>query len=432
MLSNGRCRLVLIMSSSKIFDTSAVLLSCSYIFATRILIIDRLPINSFFAGTGFLPLKRQVSFMKNREVAKLLYDIADLLEIKGEMVFKVVAYRRAAQAVESLSRDVEDMSREGKLDEIHGVGKGIAEKIDEYIKSGTSKYFDELKKGLPSGFAEMLAVEGIGPKKIRLFYDKLKIKSIKDLENAAKQGKLRKIPTLGEKTEQNILKSIEAAKKRGGRMPLGYALLLADDIISEMKKNRHVDRIDAAGSLRRMRDTIGDIDILVASGRPANVIDYFTKIKGVVRVIATWPTKASINLSNGMQVDLRVLPEKEYGSALMYFTGSKEHNVELRRVAISKGMKLSEYGLFKGKKFIAGRDEEEVYKKLGMAYIHPEIRENRGEIELARKGKLPDLIGYNDIRGELQMHTKWSDGANTVEEMAKAAQEMDYEYICIT
>lgn len=369
--------------------------------------------------------------MKNQEVANMLYEIGDLLEIKGEMVFKVRAYRRAAQAIESLSRDIEDIYKEGKLDEVPGVGKGIAEKIAEFLEKGKLKYLEDLKRGLPPGFEEMLAIEGIGPKKVKLFYEKLKIRSVKELEKAAKEGRLRKIPTLGEKTEQNILQAIGAAKKRGGRMLLGYALLLADEIINEMKKSKDVDRISVAGSLRRMKETIGDIDILATSGRPNSVINYFTRMKGVSRVIATGPTKASINLQNGMQVDLRVLPDREYGAALMYFTGSKEHNIELRKIAIAKGMKLSEYGLFRGK-FIAGHTEEEVYKKLGLSYIEPEMRENRGEVELAKKGSLPKPIDYKDIRGDLQMHTKWSDGANTIEEMTRAALQFGYEYICIT
>ncbi|MFA4820338.1 MAG: DNA polymerase/3'-5' exonuclease PolX [Candidatus Aenigmatarchaeota archaeon] len=370
--------------------------------------------------------------MKNQETAKLLYDIADLLEIKGELIFKVVAYRRAAQTIESLTRDVEDIYKEGKLGEIPGVGKGIAEIIEEYLKTGNVKYLDDLKKGLPPGFEGLLALEGIGPKKVKLFYEKLKIRNLKELEAAARAGKLRKVPTLGEKTEKNILQSIESAKKRGGRMLLGYALLLADELIGELKKSKDVYKISSAGSLRRMKETIGDIDLLVASKKPGAVIEYFTKIKNVSSVIVQGPTKASVRLENGIQADLRVLPEREYGSALMYFTGSKEHNIELRKIAISRKMKLSEYGLFYKNKFVAGRTEEEVYKKLDMSYIEPEMRENRGEIELAKKGKIPKLVRHDDIIGDLQMHSTWSDGKNTIEEMALAAKKLGYDYICIT
>ena len=370
--------------------------------------------------------------MKNREVAKLLYDIADLLEIRGEMIFKIRAYRRAAQAVEAMPTDVGEAWKQGKLDSIPGVGRGIAEKIDEYLKKGRLKYLDELKKGLPPGFADMLAIEGVGPKKVKLFYEKLGIKNLEQLEKAAKSGKLRKIPSLKEKTEQNIIRSIEASKKRGGRMLLGHALTLSDEIIKEMKKCKDIRRIDAAGSLRRMKETIGDIDILVSSEKPDSVIKFFTKMSMVARVIATGPTKASVNLFNGIQVDLRALPEKEYGSALLYFTGSKEHNIEMRKIAISRRLKLSEYWLFSGKKFLAGRTEQDVYRCLGMDYIEPEMRENRGELEAAKKHKLPGLIGYGDIKGDLHVHTKWSDGSNTVEEMANAAGKMGYEYICIS
>ena len=215
-------------------------------------------------------------------------------------------------------------------------------------------------------------------------------------------------------------------------MLLGHALTLSDEIIKEMKKCKDIRRIDAAGSLRRMKETIGDIDILVSSEKPDSVIKFFTKMSMVARVIATGPTKASVNLFNGIQVDLRALPEKEYGSALLYFTGSKEHNIEMRKIAISRRLKLSEYGLFRGKKFLAGRTEQDVYRCLGMDYIEPEMRENRGELEAAKKHKLPGLIGYGDIKGDLHVHTKWSDGSNTVEEMANAAGKMGYEYICIS
>src|SRR3989344_1830460 len=373
-----------------------------------------------------------ISNMKNREVAKLLYDIADLLEIRGEMIFMIRAYRRAAQAVEAMPTDVGETWKQGKLDSIPGVGRGIAEKIDEYLKKGRLKYLDELKKGLPPGFADMLAIEGVGPKKVKLFYEKLGIKNLEQLEKAAKSGKLRKIPSLKEKTEQNIIRSIEASKKRGGRMLLGHALTLSDEIINEMKKCKDIRRIDAAGSLRRMKETIGDIDILASSEKPDSVIKFFTKMSMVARVIATGPTKASVNLFNGIQVDLRALPEKEYGSALLYFTGSKEHNIEMRKIAISRRLKLSEYGLFSGKKVLAGRTEQDVYRCLGMDYIEPEMRENRGELEAAKRHELPGLVGYEDIKGDLHMHTKWSDGSNTVEEMANAAGEMGYEYICIS
>lgn len=371
--------------------------------------------------------------MKNQEVAKLLNDIADILEIRGEMLFKIIAYRRAAQAIEAMSKDVEDVAAQGKLEEIPGVGKGIAEKIEEYLDKGTLKYLDSIKRGLPPGIEKIVSLEGVGPKKAMLFYKKLKIKSVEDLEKAARDGRIRKIRGMGEKTEQNILKSIELAKqKKSGRMLLGYALDIAEEIIAELKKSKDVDKVNVAGSIRRGRETIGDIDILVTSPNPEKVLDYFTKIRYVYDVIGRGPTKASVHVKNGLQVDLRVLTPEEYGAALMYFTGSKEHNVELRRIAIAKRMKLSEYGLFKGAKFICGKTEEEVYKALGLQYVEPEMRENRGEVELALRHNLPELLTQKDILGDLQMHTKWSDGTNTIEQMADACKALGYEYISIT
>jgi DNA polymerase (family 10) len=367
--------------------------------------------------------------MRNQEVAALLYEIADLMEIKGEMVFKVVAYRRAAQNIEGMTRDIEEIPKD-KLTDLPGIGKGIAETIAEYLENGKSKHLAELKKGLPEGLTDLLELEGVGPKKVKLFLEN-KIKNIKDLEKAAKEGRLQKIEGLGEKTEKNILESIENSKKRSGRVLLGQAMPMAEEIISYLKKSGCIEKINVAGSIRRRKETIGDIDILVTSRKPEKVLDFFTKIRGA-RVIAKGPTKASISLVNGAQVDLRVLPPREYGSALLYFTGSKEHNVELRKIAIAKKMKLSEYGLFSGNKFVAGITEEDVYRKLGLDYIEPEMREARGEIEAAQHHRLPDLVELKNIRGDLQMHTKWSDGVNTIEEMASAAKRLGYEYICIT
>ncbi len=370
--------------------------------------------------------------MRNQEVAGILYEIADLLELKGEVVFKVVAYRRAAQNIESLSKPVEEFHKENKLDEIPGVGAGIAEKIAEFLETGKIKYYEELKKKMPMDFESLMRIEGMGPKKIKTLYEKLKIKTVKDLETAAKAGKIRKLAGFGEKTEQNVLRGIEFAKTASQRMPLGTALPIAEEIVDALRKLDYVNHASYAGSLRRMKETIGDIDILVTSPQPEKVLGYFTDMNWVRDVIARGPTKASVHMNNGLQVDLRVLVEREYGSALLYFTGSKEHNIELRKVAISKNMKLSEYGLSRNNKFIAGRTEQEVYKTLGLDYIEPEMREARGEIELARKHKLPKIIGYNDIRGDCQMHTNWSDGANTIEEMAVACKKLGYEYICVT
>jgi len=370
--------------------------------------------------------------MKNAEIARILYEIADMLELKGENVFKIGAYRRAALTIETLSKPIEEFAKEEKLNEIPGVGVSIAKKIEEFLETGKIKYHQDLKKKMPMDFEGLMSIEGMGPKKVKVLYEKLKIRTVKDLQAAAKAGKIKKLAGFGEKTEQNILKGIEFAQKAGARMLLGLALPIAEEIVNDLRKLKYVSHADYAGSLRRKKETIGDIDILATSSHSEKVLNYFTSMKDVADIVARGPTKATVHLKSGLQVDLRVLPEREYGSALLYFTGSKEHNIELRKIAIAKKMKLSEYGLFRKNKFIAGKTEEEIYKALGLDYIEPEMREARGEIELAKSHKLPKVIGYNDIKGDLQMHTKWSDGLNTVEEMALACKKLGYNYISIT
>ncbi|MDD5417268.1 MAG: DNA polymerase/3'-5' exonuclease PolX [Candidatus Nanoarchaeia archaeon] len=369
--------------------------------------------------------------MRNQLVAEILYNVADILEIKGED-FKPRAYRKAANTVETLSEDIEQVYKQGRLMELPGVGEHIAEKIAEIIETGKLKSYEKLKKSVPFDYEELMNVQGMGPKRIKYLYDKLKIKNIKDLEKASKQGKIRNLEGFGEKSEQNILESIEFAKIGRGRMLLGFALPTAEEIIKNIKMADKSAKVDYAGSLRRKKETIGDIDILVSCRNPKKLMEYFTSMKDVAKVLGKGDTKSTVLLKNGLQVDIRVVPDESYGSALQYFTGSKLHNIAVRSIAIKKGYKLSEYGLFSGKKRIAGKTEKEIYSKLGMSYIEPEIRENEGEIELAIKNKLPKLIPYNSIRGDLQMHTKFSDGSNTVEEMALEAKKLGYEYIAIT
>jgi DNA polymerase (family 10) len=369
--------------------------------------------------------------MRNQEVAKILYEIADLLELKN-VQFKPYAYRRAAQTIESLSKDIEEVCKEGKLEELPGIGEAIAGKITEFIETGKIKSYEDLKKKMPFDFESLLAVEGLGPKKVSSLYKKLKVRNLNDLESAAKTGKIRKLPGFGEKTEQEILQNIEFARKRNERMLLGIALPIAEEIEQRLKKLKEVGKIITAGSLRRMKETIGDLDILITSSNPQKVMDFFVNMNDVKDIIAKGPTKSSIVLNSGLQIDARVVKENEFGSALLYFTGSKEHNIALRKVAISKKMKLSEYGLFRSSKQIAGRTEQEVYSKLGMQYIEPELRENTGEIEAAIKHALPNIIGYNDILGDLHVHTKWSGNPNSIEEMVLAAKKLGYKYICIT
>jgi len=371
--------------------------------------------------------------MKNYEVASLLRNIAQLLEIKEEMVFKIRAYEKAALVIENLDEDIEEVWKKGKLDDIPGVGEALTKKISEFLETGKLEYYEKLKKAVPVNMEELGSVSGLGPKTIMKLYKKLNVKNIKDLEKAAKKHKIQKIEGLGPIVEENILKSIEFAKASGKRFLLGTALDIAEEIKNKFKKLKDVNKIEVAGSLRRKKETIGDIDILITSKNPGKVMDFFTKMDDIEDVLAKGPTKASVRLE-GIQADLRVLPEKTYGAALLYFTGSKQHNIALRKIAIKKGMKLSEYGLFNKKtnKLLAGKTEEECYKKLGLKYIEPEIREEEGEIEDAFKGKLPKLIGYNDLKSDLQMHTKWSDGSNTIMEMALAAKKLGFGYICIT
>jgi len=383
----------------------------------------------------------------NNEVAKVLYEIGEYLEMEGE-AFKPRAYEKAAQAVESLDKPAADIYKKGglrALEEIPGVGVSIAEKIEELIKTGRLKYYEDLKKKTPVQLSELTAIEGMGPRKIKTLYEKLGITDIKDLERAARSGKIRKLEGFGQKSEENILKGIEFVKGFGGRYILGFVMSEIRKIEERLRKLKEVKIINAAGSVRRRKETIGDVDFLIISDNPQPVMAFFVSMPEVARVFAHGKTKSAIKLKNGMNVDVRVVPKESYGAALNYFTGSKEHNIALREIAVKKGWKLNEYGLFriaeqreKGRQTtqkeirIAGETEEELYKKFGMDYIEPELRENHGEIEAALKHKLPELIGYNDLKGDLQIQTDWTDGEYSIEEMAEAAMKIGLEYIAIT
>ena len=368
--------------------------------------------------------------MKNQLVVEILNEVADMLDMQG-VEFKPRAYRRAARTIESLAEPIEQIYADGKLEELPGVGEAIAKKIGEIIETGSLKYRDELKAKTPIDLESILAVEGIGPKTAGLLFKRLGIKSLDDLERAAKEHKIREIKRLGPKTEENILSSIDLAKSRKVRTLLGDALPVAEEICQNLRK-AETGKVEAAGSLRRMKETIGDIDILAVSLHPVRLSEAFTGMPGVQKVLEKGETKSSIILESNLQVDLRIVDEQSFGSALMYFTGSKDHNIALRKLAISKGLKLSEYGLFKGNERVAGRTEEEVYKRLGLDYIPPELREDHGEVDAATNHELPDLIPYDAMQGDLQVHTKWSDGQQSVEEMAQAAQTLGYSYIAIT
>ena len=360
--------------------------------------------------------------------------MADYLRME-DVAFKPYAYSKVAIVLESMEQDVEDIYKQGglkALEEISGVGKGIAKAIEEYLKTGKIKNHQEMKKRTPIDLDEMSRVEGMGPKKAKILYQKLKIKNLKDLEKAAKAHKIAPLFGFGEKTEKNILEAIKFLKKSKGRFLLGDIMPAVKEVIEKLEKLKQVDKISVAGSVRRMKETIGDVDILVTSKSPKKVMDFFVSQPDVVKVWGKGATKSSIRMKDGFDMDLRVVPGKSYGSALQYFTGSKEHNIVTRKIAIRKGLKLNEYGIFKGSKMIAGNIEKEVYKAIGLDWIPPEMRENQGEIELAQKGKLPNIIDYNDIKGDLHCHSKWDGGSNSIKEMAEAALEMGYSYIGIS
>jgi DNA polymerase (family 10) len=373
--------------------------------------------------------------MINLKIAKIFGQMAEYYTMKDDR-FRPRAYERAARLVEGMEEDLEDIYKKGgtkALMQIQGIGAGLADHIEEYVKTGKMEVFEKLKKEAPLDLESFSAVEGVGPKMLMALYKNLKIKNIKDLEKAAKEGKVRTLPRFGKKTEENILRSIELSREHRGRFLLGYV----SPIVSEIEKNisslPSTQKIITCGSIRRRKETIGDIDILAMASDTREIMEYFVSMSNVEKIIAHGETKSSVRLDIGINADLRVVPEKSFGAAMQYFTGSKDHNVELRKIAIKKGWKLNEYGLFdKNEKFLAGRTEEEIYQKLGLDWMPPEMRENRGEIELALAHKLPKVVEYEEVLGDLQMHTTYSDGAHSVREMAEAAARLGRKYIAIT
>jgi len=371
--------------------------------------------------------------MRNQEIAKIFYGIASYLETES-VAFKPYAYEKAAINLETLEEDVEEIYKKGglkALKSLPGVGKSIAGKIEEYLKTNKIKYYEQLKKKMPFNLEEIIAVEGMGPQKAKVLYQKLGIKNIKDLEKAAKAGKIARLFGFGEKTEKNIIEGIAFLKRSKGRFLLGEILPKAKEVYEELKSLKEVEGIDYCGSLRRMKETIGDVDFLVVSRKPQIVMDFFVSLPGVIKIWGKGNTKASVRMREGFDMDIRVVPKRSYGSAIQYFTGSKEHNIVTRKIAIDKGLKLSEYGLFRGSKMIGGENEKEIYKKLGMEWMPPELRENQGEIEAALRHELPEIVSYKDIKGDLHCHSDWDGGSNSIKEMAEAAQKMGYEYIGI-
>lgn len=367
--------------------------------------------------------------MRNKEIARIFNEIADMYEMQ-DIDFKPRAYRKAAQNIESLGKDIEEIYEDNELKNIPGIGESTAEEIKEYLDTGKVQRLEKLKTDMPVDLRSLSAVETIGPKKIKVLYQQLGVSNLDDLEQAAKEGKIQKLDGFGKKTEENILANISFAREKGQRFLLGYVLPEARGIIKELTDQ--VDQIELAGSLRRMKETVGDVDILVVSSESKKVMDYFTEMDRVEQVIAHGKTKSTIRLYGGIQVDLRIVNKQSFGSALQYFTGSKDHNVKLRKIAQKNGLKLNEYGLFEDDKRKAGESEEKVYQKLDLEWVSPELREDNGEIEAAKQNSLPNLIEYDDVNGDLQMHSTWSDGSNTMKEMIEESRNLGHSFIAFT
>ncbi|MFQ5464717.1 MAG: DNA polymerase/3'-5' exonuclease PolX [Thermodesulfobacteriota bacterium] len=377
--------------------------------------------------------------MENSEIARIFEEIAELLEIKGENPFRVRSYRNAAVVVEGWPESFRTLLEKGEenLKGIHGIGDSTREKIIEMLTTGKCAFHDKLLKDLPPGILDVLRISGVGPKKAALLYKERGIGSVDELEAAARAGSLHDLPGLGEKTEQNIVKSIEGFHEVSGRFTLPSALAWAYAYVEHLKKVPGIKDIVPAGSLRRWKDSIGDIDILVTCSKPGPVMDAFAAYPEVREVVEKGTTRSAVILKTGIRVDLRVVDRRELGSAMQYFTGSQAHNIAIRDRAKRMGLKVSEYGVFvekgeKGEKWVAGKTEEDVYRALGLPWIPPELRENRGEIEAALEGNLPTELKVADIRGDLHAHTTESDGGNTLEEMAEAAMARGYEYLAVT
>ncbi|MGB7574731.1 MAG: DNA polymerase/3'-5' exonuclease PolX [Thermodesulfobacteriota bacterium] len=370
--------------------------------------------------------------MKNREIADLLEEMADILEFKGENPFKISAYRKASRIIGDLTQDIEEIAEQGKLKEIPGIGEGMAQKIVEYLKTGKISKFEEARKGVSDELIAIMDIPGMGPKTLSMLHREKGISNLSQLEKALEDGSLIGLFGIGEKKIENIKRGIQLLKQSKGRMNLGIAFPLAKRIVEALREKTGSKSIEWAGSLRRMKENIGDIDILATGPDMEKIVHVFTHLPEVKEVLASGQTKASVIVEGGTQIDLRVVEENSYGAALQYFTGSKAHNIHLRGIAKAKGIKINEYGVFKGKKKVGGKDEKDIYRTLGMDWMEPELREDRGEIEAAQKGRLPKLVQETDIKGDLHVHSKWSDGTSSIEEVARAAQGRGYQYVAIT
>lgn len=377
--------------------------------------------------------------MDKDQLADILTDIATLLELKGENPFKSRAYQNAARAIGTLEEPLEKLIAENRLAEVPGIGEAINKKVVELVNSGKLAYYEELKASIPPGLREMLSIPGLGPKKIKALHDHLKIDSVEKLEQACKEGKVAALKGFGEKTQANICEGILRRRSYASRHLLADGMFIAEPIIESLRQQPDVIRCSVAGSLRRCKEIIGDIDFLVSSKHPNCVIDFFTSLPGIISVSAKGDTKASVVLKGGIQADLRVVSDEEYPFALAYFTGSKEHNIVMRQRAIQRGLRLNEYGLFRSdqetrdpKLRVTCKTEDEIFEQLGLAYIPPELREDQGEFGAAEKGSLPRLIEWTELKGSLHNHSNWSDGRNTVDEIANYMQEIGCAYWAIT
>lgn len=369
----------------------------------------------------------------NADISAVFTEIADLLDIQGENPFRIRAYRNAARTVQDLGRELRDMVEAGEdLKALPGIGEDLAEKIVELVQTGACTALQKMRSRFPPGITDLLRIPGLGPKRVKVLYGDLKIESLAQLEAAAREGKIRDLPGFGEKTEQNILQAIQVKADTGRRFLLAHARVYAETLTDYLNKLPGAGQVTVAGSYRRGRETVGDLDILVTAESAGTIMDSFVAYDEVAQVLAHGDTKSAVVLRSGIQVDLRVVEEKSYGAALHYFTGSKAHNIAVRKIGQQLGLKVNEYGVFKGEEYLVGRTEKDVYASVGLPFIPPELREDAGEIEAARAGRLPKLVELKHLRGDLHMHTDASDGKNTLREMALAAKERGYEYIAIT
>ena len=372
--------------------------------------------------------------MENIDYARVLEEIADLLEIQGANPFRVRAYRNGARTVETLSQPVESIltDEEARLEDLPGIGKGVAAKIRELYEMGKLEFLDELRQEVPGSLVEVMRIPGLGPKRARQLWDGLEITSVDELEEAARDGRLEDLPGFGKTMQERVLKGIDQLKARAGRFKLSDADIYVQSLLAYLKGSKGVVDLEVAGSYRRRRETVGDIDILATTSEGSSIMDDFVNYREAKDVLARGPTKSSIRLKAGLQVDLRLVDRESYGAAMVYFTGSKAHNIVIRGISRERGLKINEYGVFKGDRLVAGLTEEDVYAAIDLPWITPELREDRGEVRAAAEGRLPELIERKHIRGDLQMHTQYSDGKNTVEEMVRACRDRGYKYMAIT